>query len=70
MRQFTIACAVCGSALLAWPALSRVATQVVRKFAVEAGLRAQARGRGQVRRSSQNGAHIGRRLARLLWRDS
>src|SRR5437588_2996322 len=29
-RQLTLARAVCGSALLAWPASSRVATQVVR----------------------------------------
>ena len=28
---------ICGSALLAWPALSRVATQVVRKFELKLG---------------------------------
>src|SRR5215470_4885085 len=32
MRQFTFAFAICGSALLACPASSRVATQVVRIF--------------------------------------
>src|ERR1035438_8504230 len=37
MRQFTIACAVWGRALLAWPALSRVATHVVLKFELKLG---------------------------------
>src|SRR5450631_3006380 len=37
MRQLTLACAVCGSALLAWPATRRVATQVVRKLALKLG---------------------------------
>jgi hypothetical protein len=37
MRQLTMACAVCGSALLAWPAVRRVATQVVRKLALKVG---------------------------------
>src|ERR1700753_2734932 len=32
MRQFTLACAVCGSALLAWPPERRVATHVVLKL--------------------------------------
>src|SRR5215472_11231997 len=32
MRQFTLAFAICGRALLACPASSRVATQVVRSF--------------------------------------
>ena len=34
MRQFTFACAVCGKALLAWPPLRRVATQVVRPHGI------------------------------------
>src|SRR5689334_9161977 len=33
-RQFTVALAVWGSALLAWPPLIRVATQVVRSWAL------------------------------------
>ena len=37
MRQLTMARAVCGSALFACPASSRVATQVVRIVAWESG---------------------------------
>ena len=66
IRQFTLACAVCGSALLACPAASRVATQVVLKFAVEARLCAKPRGRGHIRRRGQNRPHVRLRLPRLL----
>ena len=37
MRQLTLARARCGSALVAWPASSMVATQVVRSVAFQLG---------------------------------
>src|ERR1039458_9390482 len=37
IRQFTMAWAICGSSLVASPAFSRVATQVVRNLALNAG---------------------------------
>ena len=39
MRQFTVARALCGSALSAWPPSRRVATHVVRKSALNDGSR-------------------------------
>ncbi len=67
MRQFTMACAVCGRALLAWPAVRRVATQVVRKLELKLGSAAARRAGGcHIRRRGQNGAHVRCRLACLL----
>ena len=43
IRQFTLAAAVCGSALLAWPPSSRVATQVVRSTELNQGEPADSR---------------------------
>src|SRR3954469_6820672 len=43
MRQFTLAVAICGSALFAWPPASRVATQVVRITEFQNGSRAERR---------------------------
>ncbi len=43
MRQFTLAAAVCGSALAAWPPSSCVATQVVRSTALNQADPAESR---------------------------
>ena len=43
MRQLTFASASCGSALLAWPPASRVATQVVRIIEFQYGTAADSR---------------------------
>jgi len=63
MRQFTIARARCGSAFVAWPASTIVATQVVRTVAllnaVEEESRAIACGSGGLRRIAAMSAAIG-----------
>ena len=45
MRQLTLACARCGSAFGAWPALTIVATHVVRSMLFQLGFSAHSRSR-------------------------
>ena len=58
MRQFTLACAICGSALFAWPASRRVATQVVRIVALYIRVGGKPRDGVGDRRVFQNGFHV------------
>src|SRR5262245_300438 len=62
MRQLTLAVASCGSALLAWPPASRVATQVVRiiefQYGTEADSRAAAARSGVARATARMSAAI------------
>ena len=63
MRQFTLARAFCGSALLAWPASRRVATQVVAHARVVVRIFGEPRDRAGVRRILQDGLHVRAELA-------